>query len=480
MTATLITRPQKFIGSSRDRKPKGAPVGSQFYDYSNRKTSRTHDGKNFSIESHGLPTIQMRDWWLLEGSINSDIQRATGTHVRASNGLYTNPDTDLITTVGNNIPRFESVGGLRAILLEPAGTNLIHYSHELDNAWWTDTRLTSVTANGMLAPDGNTVADGLVATVDDNSHYIRTTTHIGGIAQNDKIALTVFAKPGNKNWVRLSVAFYDNGDIFLGDEAGYYFNISSGVIGSKIEDGNATVHDYMIEEAANGFYRIGIIISNSDAVTDRARVYFFSAHADNDVTFPGDTTTVNTWLWGADLKKQAYFDSYVPTSGATATRATESGYPLWTLPPGLFDLTGMCSVWVRFGYAASVMPDPTFNKGIVATQDSGNSVIRHLYSGGFGFFSSSDGTNQSQLTLSHLVNTWYKVVAKWGYGGKSRLGVDSGSGIVFGTEVVFDGSYTLGANLRLAYGLFGTMWIRDLRLFDRVLTDAEVNALGSP
>ncbi len=429
----------------------------------------------------GVAGRRPKYWWDLGQSIDSDLGGLLGTFVRNSNGLYTDPTTGLITTVGNNIPRFERQGGHLAILDEPESTNLIHYSHQLGNAasggWWTDTRLTSVTANGMLAPDGNVVADGLVANGVDSSHFIQS-PRIAGIGLNDKIAFTCFAKPGNKDWVLIVIAFFDVGNVYLNDYGEYYFNINSGVIGTPTEVGDSTIHSYIIEEAANGYYRVGFIISNADANTAKFDIQVYSAHADNDDTFPGDTTTVNTWLWGADLKKQAYFDSYVPTSGATATRATESGYPSYDLPLGLFNAEGLCSVWVRFGYPWGIVGPPGIGYGIISVSNSTSSVLKNRSAG---LFQSYDGASTPNVNLNWAANTWYKLVIKWSSTTlKMRVGYDSGAGIVWGTEMAFDGSYTLGASLRLAYGLFGPMWMRDLRLYDRIPSDSEINSMGSP
>ncbi len=430
----------------------------------------------------GVAGRRPKYWWDLGQGIDSDLGGLLGTHVRNSNGLYTNPNTGLITTVGNNIPRFERQDGLLALLDEPEGTNLIHYSHELGNVasggWWGNTNLTDVSADGMLAPDGNVVADGLIADVNNSEHRIYNTTLIAGIGTDEKVVLTVFAKPGDKDWVRLFFDFYDVGGAFLGDSGAYYFDISTGTIGVKTEVGDTTVHNYLIEEAANGFYRIGIIVSNADGATSKIRIGLKSALANNDDTFPGNTTDVNTWFWGADLKKQAYFDSYVPTSGGTATRATESGYPLWDLPLGLFDAEGTCSVWVRFGHVRDAAD--IANRGVVSCRDSGLSFVgfSQLADQAFSF----DGTTTAwgpPATLPY--ETWYKLVVKWSSTTlKMRTGIDSGAGIVWGGEVAFDGSYILGANLRLAYGLFGPLWLRDLRLYDRIPSDSEINSMGSP
>lgn len=397
------------------------------------------------------------------------------SHVRAGNATYRDPDnSDVVTTLGTNLPRFESVGGYRALLIEPAdtdiGKNLIQYSHELDNGWWQRLGLTTVSANGMLAPDGNTVADGLVADATENDHVIYSPL-LTGIAQNDKVAATIYAKPGDQDWVKLDVRFFTVADAGL-TRGSYYFDVSSGTIGTKTEEIDITIHDYKIEEAANGFYRIGIIISSADATTSKVRLNIFSAEADNDDAFAGDASTANTWLWGEDVKNQDFFDSHVPTSGATASRATESGYPLYTLPAGLFDSAGTAIIRVRFGFAKAGV---TSGYGIVATKNGADSIIYVSTAKGYDI-ASSDVTTVIEKDFAYAANIWYKIALKWGYGGKFRIGIDSGSGISWGTEDNFDGSFQLGTNLRLGFALFGPMWLRELMLLDRVLSDDEINA----
>ncbi len=422
-------------------------------------------------------------WW-------GELALDAGSHVRASVAKRTNPVTGLIESVANNIPRFEKHDNLLALLDEPIGQNLIHYSHELGNAasggWWADTRLTSVIADGMLAPDGNVVADGLVADVNNNSHHI-TSALIPGIAQNDKVVLTAFAKPGDEDWVYLRVRFFDIGDAYLGDRGAYFFNVSTGAIGTIGEAGSATVHDYKIEAVANGFYRIGLIVSNNDGNTSKVDGQLYAAPADGFLIFTGDATTVNTWFWEADLMKQDFFSSPVPTSGGTVTRATESGYPLWDLPLGLFNAEGLASVWVRFGWGETDMPqDGTrTNSGIIVTRDNASSLVFVEHDSDFvinASFSSFDGTIWAIREHNFIANTWYKLVIKWSSTtSKMRAGYDSGAGIDWGVEVAFDGSYTLGTSLRLAFGLFGPMWLHKLMIWDYIPTDIEINAHhGSP
>lgn len=419
-------------------------------------------------------------WWDLGQNDDSALGGRLGTHVRNSSATYWDPDnSDQVTTASTNALRHERKGGLLALLDEPAGTNLIQYSHEIGDAasssWWSDLRLTSVTANGMLGPDGNTLADGLVGTVDNATHYVRGPI-TAGISQNDKIAFTSFVKPGDNDWVRLYFVFHDVAGAELGDLGAYYFNVASGVLGTKSDGGNATVHDYMIEEAANGFYRVGIIVSNNDANTAKFRAYLRSAAIDGNDNFIGDTATVNTWLWGADVKVQDYFDSYVPTSGATATRATESGYPLWTNPSGLFNASGTAIIWWRPGFGEA---DVSTDGGILACKDATASLLYHDVSGNG--IAVHDGTTEITVALAFVENTWYKLAITWANGGNFNVGYDSGSGISWGTAAGFDGDFNAGgAGLQLARALQGSLWFRGMMLDDKVWSDTMIDAFGSP
>ena len=52
----------------------------------------------------------------------------------------------MIQTAADNEPRFDYSSGSRALLMEPAATNLLTYSEAFDNAAWTKAG-TIVTAN---------------------------------------------------------------------------------------------------------------------------------------------------------------------------------------------------------------------------------------------------------------------------------------------------------------------------------------------
>ncbi len=311
-------------------------------------------------------------YWPLAGDLIDRTGTTTGSTTHAgTNRTYRNDSNEPIA-IGANVPRFELVGGYRALLIEPARTNYFLNS---------------------TAP------------------VTQTTESLG---------------------------------------TGTYTAWIDGT-------GSATV-------AANT-----ATITGGGAATDGSPLTFVVTGAGTvDVTIAGGPTR-------GQVEGGPVATSFIVTTGATATRATESGEPKFTLPTGLFDDKGTAIVWARFGYAASTGT----GAGIVAVFNSAGSLI---YNDLTGLIKSFDSTTGISKPLAWTANTWHKLIAKWGYlvGGveKFRIGVDSGSGVSWGTETTFDGSYTLGANIRLGYNLFSRMHLRELYLFPDVLSDAKINDWG--
>lgn len=402
----------------------------------------------------------------LSGNLTDLAQGKAGSHVRASSATYTDTTTGLITTVAANIPRYETVGGIKALLIEPAGTNLCTHSHEFDNAAWTKNNCT-ISANATDAPDGNTVADKIVEATDVGQvHDIQDDFVAADFTDDASVTFSVYVKKAERGWVKLSLRNKANAWV------GAYFDLTNGVIGTE------GVDSYAITSAANGFYRCSITHDIANGATN-PHFNIAVASADNTDTYNGDGAS-GIYVWGAQVEEFPLPTTYIATSGATATRATESGYPLWNLPLGLFDAEGTCSVWVRFAYNRGDHDDS--RRGLLAVSNVARSLLFTNMSSSTSNPTTYDGTTDGFVALNYLKNTWYKFVIKWSSAtSKMRIGYDSGAGIVWGAEVVFDGSYTLGASLRLAYGLYGPMWFWELTIDDSVWTDYKINNwIGSP
>ncbi len=409
------------------------------------------------------------NFWDLAKDLIDRTGNIDGTETHAgTNRTFNDPDNNgQVTAIGAHLARFESVGGYRALLIEPEAENLVTYSHEFDEGIgdWVQTGYEStITSDAVVGPDGTVAADKLVQDATAGSSHAMILTLVGGdFTDSASVTFSIYAKPAENTWIRISLRTKNNNTVTA------YFNLATGVVGTE------TVDSYGSETNAawNGFYRYWIT-HDIEASGTQPRLYVYIAEADGDVIIDGDSTS-GIYVWGAQVEESPVPTSYVATSGSTVTRATESGEPHFTLPTGLFDEKGTAIVWWRPGWD---MADTSGSSPILTLLNSAAASFLYIHSA-LHIPTSYDGSIPVDRALTFYANTWYKLAVKWGYlvGGvkKYRIGVDSGSGVSWGLEGTFDGSYLLGTYLRLGFGLFSRMHLRGLRLFKDVLTDAQIN-----
>ena len=88
----------------------------------------------------------------------------------------------LIELVSSNVPRLNYplidgvVSGCPSLLLEPARTNLLTYSEDFSNAYWTKSNV-SLTS-GFISPDGTANAFKLVENNSTGAHWIVVTSFV--------------------------------------------------------------------------------------------------------------------------------------------------------------------------------------------------------------------------------------------------------------------------------------------------------------
>jgi len=135
--------------------------------------------------------------------------------------------------------------------------------------------------------------------------------------------------------------------------------------------------------------------------------------------------------------------------------------------------TGTIVIKGRFAFAraAGVVTN------ILASAAATNSLVYTTTAAGN--ITSNDGTTIAENTGAYTANTDWKIALKFPSDtDKYRIGIDvAGAGIAWGTEVAFDGAFTATANLILGYVLHGATWIKYIKIYDKVLTDAQINAL---
>ena len=202
------------------------------------------------------------------------------------------PTTTAAVSVGPmaNVPRLDYLGSTcPRLLLEPQRTNLLQFSEQFNNAYWSLSGAT-ITSNTTVAPDGTQSADTLTG-VSGNFRVFRT---VSGLSNID-YSFSVFVKQGTSNTVKLD-----------------FVNVADGPIFNFTTRTFTTVSGWTtrFEQHANGWLRLfATRVSNTT-----------SAGLGINVAGAGQTV----FIWGAQMEAGSYGTSYIPTLAASATRGADS------------------------------------------------------------------------------------------------------------------------------------------------------------
>ncbi len=221
---------------------------------------------------------------------------------RSSSATRVNKD-GLIETVATNVPRldYSLIDGVvqetPSLLLEPQRINRIAHSEDFTS--WTATNI-NVTSNSTISPDGSNNASLITisgGTSDQRVYY--------NVTYSGTNVFSVFAKANDSKWLMLQI----------GGSSNKWFDLENGVLGGSTV--TSAYVDSFIEDYGNGWYRCGMIFT--DSFTTSTRIY--PAEGDLDVTH----TSGSVYIWGAQAESSAsYATSYIPTSGSTVTRTAET------------------------------------------------------------------------------------------------------------------------------------------------------------
>ena len=219
------------------------------------------------------------------------------TFTRASTG-YAETAAGLLTSFASGSPRITDKG----LLVEEARTNLLLRSQEFDNASWGKTN-TTVTANAIAAPDGTLTADKVEVT----ASAVATMNQDVVLAAATGTA-SIFGKKGsgatdaNKFIIRNITTGTNLLNISI--------NWDTGAITHTTGSGCTSV------AMADGWWRI--ILPALSGITSGDSIRFYTG-------FIGTPETAGEYcyLWGAQLEAGAGAFSYIPTAGASATRAAD-------------------------------------------------------------------------------------------------------------------------------------------------------------
>jgi hypothetical protein len=195
---------------------------------------------------------------------------------------------DLSFTRASNGTRINSAG-----LVEVVPWNLLQYSEQFNNAYWTENGA-SVSANAIVSPNGTTTADKIIENSANSVHHILypNDTPIG------TNTLSVYAKEGERNWIWLYIFDNVTGSLFT------WFNVNTGTIGTV--DSGLTAN---IESVGNGWFRCSITRTQGNIGNGG----FGVTNANSVLSYTGNGTS-GAYFWGAQLNIGSTAKPYFPTT----------------------------------------------------------------------------------------------------------------------------------------------------------------------
>lgn len=242
---------------------------------------------------------------------NNNFKPLPFDFTRDSTATYVDSD-GLIKTASNNEARIDYLDNADGhLLLEPSRTNLSTDSERMD--LWSSLRTTE-TINSGISPDGENNAVKISMTSDTGEHSV-----YDGLSVETSTAYTnsIFIKrgTGSADWQYFQFRFRNGG---FGTGGGVVVDIHNGQITY-----NTGLTDYGIENYGDGWYRVFITQTSTNASSSAGPVLAFNEISNGyDVSIVGDTNA-DVLVWGSQFESGSYPTSLIKTNGSSVTRAAD-------------------------------------------------------------------------------------------------------------------------------------------------------------
>jgi hypothetical protein len=326
------------------------------------------------------------------------------------------------------------------LLLEPSATNLVTYSQDISNSYWSNSNSTSI-SNTVIAPDGTLTADELVDNTSNGYHWI----YKAGVQSNARISFFAKANQLSQVWVNGG-----GGSNFAG------FDLLNGTITKQGGTANPKIEEYK-----NGWYRCSLTSDNSGVL--------IATMVNNDETYIGSGKSI--YLWGIQAEALSYATSYIPTAGTTITRAAETCN---NSKPSVNSTEGVLYAEIEaladdgtFRFIS--LNNGTFDNSVTIRLDSSTNRITAICRVG--------GANQATINYDYSSIDFYKVAFKYKandfvlYANGVQIGSDT-SGSVFSANTLNDLSFKRGDNVHNFYGK-----LKGLAVYNEALSESQLMQL---
>lgn len=359
------------------------------------------------------------------------------TYTRSGDASRVNPG-GLIETVGTNIPRIDHTGGgCPTLNLEPQRTNTFTYSEEFNQSVWFKSSCT-ITTNQIIAPDGTLTADLATSTGNGGGVYRFS------IWSTTQKTASIFVKKNTSSTAEIFNASSPTNKVV--------FNLDSGTITTQGGTMTGTIKDF-----GNGWYRL---TATHTAIADQT----FGLKPATNQSF---------YIWGGQLEI-GYPTSYIKTTTGIETRQKDfisggGNANLFNSLEGTF-----------FVQMASFLNAQTNSNGIELSDSSGQNRVTIQY----------DTTNNqiraeikvANVTQALLFTTTYdvtnfnKIAITFKYN-EAKLYINGNlistdpNVNIFAEDTLTEVRSTIAGISSGAFNLQAK--IKDLRVYDRVLTEAE-------
>lgn len=256
-------------------------------------------------------------------SLNLDFARSKTVDpriafTRASTATQVNR-LGFVETVPANVPRIDYdpvTLECKGLLIEEQRTNLLTYSEQMDNSAWVKVSGAVVDANVAADPQGSTTAEKFsvgTSTFPQITQAVTTsvsTAHTG----------VVYFKAAGLDFVQLRVRD-------TGAQANFFLtipNLTNGTVTQNLAGGNGTLANVTVQNAGNGWWRVGITgVANTSGTSLQVVVILTKDSSGTVATPTNSAATDGIYIWGAQLEAGSFPTSYIPTTTAAATRATD-------------------------------------------------------------------------------------------------------------------------------------------------------------